>query len=250
LLRLLHKWLKAGAMENEVLTHMDEGVPQGGPVSPIFSNIYLHYVLDLCFEKRFRRTCRGYAELTRFADDFVAVFRDREDADRFRRDVDERLAAFGLKVVPDKTALLHFYRSLLQGDSRRPTEKPGTFTFLGFTHYLRKTRRGTITIGRTPSLRARERFVRNVTMWVKRHRHHPVRSQQAHLTKMLRGNYQYFGLYFCTKPLSGVWWRVRRVWKQALSRRSQRAKRACDWPTLLAQPWFKLLAPRLTQAWV
>jgi RNA-directed DNA polymerase len=134
LLRLLNKWLKAGVMENGVVTHLSEGVPQGGPVSPVLANVYLHYVLDLWFERRFRKTCRCYAELTRFADDFVAAFENREDAERFRQEMDERLAAFGLRVVPEKTAMLHFDGSLLQGGPGRPTAKPGTFTFLGFTH--------------------------------------------------------------------------------------------------------------------
>ena len=156
LVRLLNKWLKAGVMENGVVTQTHEGVPQGGPVSPVLSSIYLHYVLDLWFERRFRKTCRGYAELTRFADDYVATFQNREDAERFRQEMDERLAAFGLRAVPEKTAVLHFDGSLLQGGTGRPAEKPGTFTFLGFTHYLTKTRRGTITIGRTPSVKARE----------------------------------------------------------------------------------------------
>src|SRR6266511_2751004 len=162
------------------LHRMSEGVPQGGPVSPMLSNIYLHYVLDLWFERRFRKTCRGYAELTRFADDYVAAFENREDAERFQQEMDERLAAFGLRVVPQKTALLHFDGSLLQGGSGRPAQKPGTFTFLGFTHYLTKTRRVTITIRRPPSVKARERFVRKVTTWVKANRHQPVRVQQAH----------------------------------------------------------------------
>jgi group II intron reverse transcriptase/maturase len=250
LLRLLNKWLKAGVMENGVVTRMSEGVPQGGPVSPMLSNVYLHYVLDLWFERRFRKTCRGYAELTRFADDFVAAFENREDAERFRQEMEERLTAFGLQVVPEKTALLRFDGSLLQGGPGRPVEKPGTFTFLGFTHYLTKTHRGTITIGRTPSVKARERFVRKVTTWAKANRHQPVRSQQAHLTKMLNGFYQYFGLYFCWQALNGVWWRTRKAWRGALQRRSQKAKRRTDWATLAAKPWFQLPKPRLTQAWV
>src|SRR5438067_7079756 len=135
LLRLLNKWLKAGGMENGVVTQMSYGVPQGGPVSPVLSNIYLHYVLDLWFERRFRKTCRSYAELTRFADDYVAAFQNREDAERFRQEMDERLAAFGLRVVPEKTAMLRFDGSLLHGGTGRPAERPGTFTFLGFTHY-------------------------------------------------------------------------------------------------------------------
>jgi RNA-directed DNA polymerase len=250
LLRLLNKWLKAGVMEDGVVTHVSEGVPQGGPASPMLSNIYLHYVLDLWFERRFRKTCQSYAELTRFADDFVAVFQNREDAERFRQELDERLTAFGLRVVPEKTAMLHFDGSLLQGGPGRPAEKPGTFTFLGFTHYLTKTRRGTITIGRTPSVKARERFVRKAMTWVKANRHQPVRAQQAHLTKMLNGYYQYFGLYFCTDALSGVLRRVRKVWHRALQRRSQKAKRRTDWATVATKPWFQLPRPRLTQAWV
>jgi RNA-directed DNA polymerase len=250
LLRLLNKWLKAGVMENGVVTQMNEGVPQGGPVSPVLSNIYLHYVLDLWFERRFRKTCRGYAELTRFADDFVAAFQNREDAERFRQELDERLTAFGLRIVPEKTALLHFDGSLLQGGPGRPAERPGTFTFLGFSHFLTKTRRGTITIGRTPSVKARERFVRKVTTWVKVNRHQPVKAQQAHLTKMLNGHYQYFGLHFCIHALSAVLRRVRKVWFWALGRRSQKSKRGRNWATEATKPRFNLPRPRLTQAWV
>src|SRR6266852_1808507 len=135
LIRLLNKWLKAGVMENGVVTLSSDGVPQGGPVSPVLSNVYLHYVLDLWFERRFRKTCRGYAELTRFADDFVAVFKYHADAVRFRQEMEERLAAFGLRIAPEKTALLRFDGNLLHGGSR-PAIKPATFTFLGFTHYL------------------------------------------------------------------------------------------------------------------
>jgi RNA-directed DNA polymerase len=249
LLRLLNRWLKAGVMENGVVILNQNGVPQGGPVSPVLSNVYLHYVLDLWFERRFRKTCTGYAELTRFADDFVAVYENREDAERFRQELDERLTAFGLRVVPEKTALVHFDGSLLQGRGR-PTEKPGTFTFLGFTHYLTKTRHGTITVARTPSRKARERFLGKVKTWVKANKHQPVRTQQAHLTKMLNGHFQYYGLYFCTKALSGVLRRVRKIWLWALQRRSQKAKRRCDWTVLMTKPWFQLPTPRLAHAWV
>src|SRR5438034_4043601 len=157
LIRLLNKWLKAGVMENGVVTLSAEGVPQGGPVSPVLSNIYLHYVLDLWFEPRFKKTCRGYAELTRFADDFVAAFRNQADAWRFRQEVEERLAAFGLRVAPEKTALLRFDGDLLLGNAC-PTVRPATFTFLGFVHYLAKDRRGILNIVLKPSVKARERF--------------------------------------------------------------------------------------------
>jgi RNA-directed DNA polymerase len=218
-------------------------------VSPVLSNIYLHYVLDLWFERRFRKSCQGYAELTRFADDFVAAFQNHGDAERFRQEMEERLAAFGLRVAPEKTAVLRFDGRLLQGRGR-PAEKPATFTFLGFVHYLTKTRRGTILIDRKPSMKARERFLRKVKAWVNVNKHEPVRTQQAHLAKKLNGHYQYFGLRTCAPSLNGVRWRVQKLWWWALRRRSQKAKRRCDWPTLKKQPWFQLPPPRVTQAWV
>jgi RNA-directed DNA polymerase len=99
-------------------------------------------------------------------------------------------------------------------------------------------------------VKAHERFVRKVTTWAKSNRHQRVWSQQAHLTKMLNGFYQYFGLYFCWQALNGVWWRTRRAWRGALQRRSQKAKPRTDWASLASKPWFQLPKPRLTQAWV
>jgi RNA-directed DNA polymerase len=249
LIRLLNRWLKAGVMKNGVVTLNTDGVPQGGPVSPVLSNIYLHYVLDLWFERRFKKTCQGYAGLTRFADDFVATFRYLSDAKRFRQEMEERLAAFGLRIAPEKTALLYFKGDQLL-EHGRPTRRPDTFVFLGFTHYLAKARSGILNIVLKPSVKARERFIRKVRTWLKLNRHLPVRDQRAHLDKMLNGFYQYFGLQLCCTPLYGVRQRVRRAWAWALKRRSQKAKRRCDWATLSARPWFELPIPRVTQAWV
>lgn len=249
LIRLLNKWLKAGVLEDGVVTRSDEGTPQGGPISPVLANVYLHYVLDLWFERRFKRSCRGYVELTRFADDFVVVFREHEDALRFRVEVEQRLEAFGLKVAPEKTALRHFDGNLLKSGGR-PVDKPVTFTFLGFTHFLAKTRQGKVHVGRTPSTKARERFLASVGAWVKVNKHLPVRVQQAHLGRMLQGYYQYFGLRLCVAKLSTVRHRAQKLWQRALGRRSQRARRTCDWATLMRKPWFQLPTPRLVHAWV
>ncbi len=249
LIRLLNKWLKAGVMENGVVILSEDGVPQGGPVSPVLSNIYLHYVLDLWFERRFKKTCRGYAELTRFADDYVAAFGNYEDAARFRREMDERLAAFGLHVAPEKTALLNFDASLLRGTGR-PTRKPATFTFLGFTHFRARTRTGTVHVGRIPSVKARERFVAKYAEWLRINRHGSVWEHQARLTKALNGFYQYFGLRLCSEKLGAVRQRVQKLWQKTLRRRSQRGRRTTDWASLHAKPWFRLPEPRLTQAWV
>jgi RNA-directed DNA polymerase len=193
LLRLVNKWLRAGVMEDGVVVHTEEGTPQGGPVSPILANVYLHYVLDLWFERRFKKTCRRWVELTRYADDFVAAFQDQADAERFRREVGERLAAFGLKVAPQKTGIRHFDRNLIKGPGRTAM-KPESFTFLGFTHFITKTRNKKVNIVRTPSIQARVRFLRRVAEWLRANRHVGPRLHQEHLTKMLQGFYQYFGL--------------------------------------------------------
>jgi RNA-directed DNA polymerase len=249
LLRLLNKWLKAGVMEQGIVTRTEDGVPQGGPVSPVLANVYLHYVLDLWFERRFKKTCRAFAELTRFADDFVAVFRNQDDAERFRRDMEERLAAFGLHVAPEKTAVRCFDGSLLQGRKDR-ADRLETFTFLGFTHYLRRSLSGFVHVARKPSVKTRERFLREVAAWLQANQHVRVWVHQAHLTRVLRGFYQYFGLRLCGPTLNGVRWRVRKLWWWTLRRRSQKARRRCDWPSLNAKPWFQLPYPRVMHAWV
>ncbi len=249
LLRLIDKWLKAGVMENGVVTTAEDGTPQGGPASPVLANVYLHYVLDLWFERRFKKNCRKWAELTRYADDFVAVFQDRGDAERFRHEVEERLAAFGLQVAPEKTAVLLFDGNLLHRNQRLAI-KPAPFTFLGFVHFLTKTSAGKINIARSPSPKSRERFVLAVAAWLKVNMHRRVWEQQAHLTRALNGYYEYFGLRLCGPPLSTVRWRVYRQWRWTLRRRSQKARRTCDWATLDAKPWFQLPMPRLPNAWV
>jgi len=236
-------------LEHGVVVQNEEGVPQGGPVSPILANVYLHYVLDLWFEKRFKKSCRKWAELTRYSDDFVAAFQDRGDAERFRREVEERLATFGLQVAAEKTAVPRFDGNLIKGPGR-PAMKPASFTFLGFTHFLTKTRKGTVNIVRWPSVKSRERFTRKTTTWLKVNRHKRVWVQQAHLKLALNGYYQYFGLRMCQPTLSQVYRRVRRAWQRALQRRSQKAKRTCTWTSLSAKPWFQLPKPQVTQPWV
>jgi group II intron reverse transcriptase/maturase len=249
LLRLVNKWLRAGVMENGVVVHTEEGTPQGGPVSPILSNVYLHFVLDLWFERRFKKTCRKWCELTRYADDFVAAFVDQGDAERFRREVEERLAAFGLKVAPEKTGIRRFDGNLIKGPGR-PTERPETFTFLGFTHFITKTRNKKVNIVRTPSVQARVRFLRRVAEWLRANRHVGPGLQREHLTKMLQGFYQYFGLWGCTRKLAGVRFRMYWLWRQTLRRRSDAARQTTGWLQLQAKSWFWLPQPHVTQRWV
>jgi RNA-directed DNA polymerase len=242
--RLVGKWLQAGVLEQGIVRHRDEGTPQGGPISPILANIYLHYALDLWFEGRFKQRCKGQAELTRYADDFVAVFENQEDAERFRAEVEERLEGFGLSVSTEKTAVVRMEKRQLRQPGR-PEKKPGSFTFLGMTFYLRKTRYGRVQVGWRPSVASRERFLHKVKEWLKKHRHERVREQQKYLGQALRGYDQYFGLPMCLRMLSGVRQRVLRVWRAVLRRRSQRTSRKTSWRALTEKSWFHLPEPQL-----
>ncbi len=150
ILRLIGRMLKAGIMEDGLTRASDEGTPQGGNLSPLLSNVYLHYALDLWFERVFKRQCRGEAHLFRFADDFVACFQYRQDAERFLEGLKERLAKFHLEIEPTKTKLSEFGR-FAEENATRKGRKPEQFDFLGFTHYCGRTRRGSLKVKRRTS---------------------------------------------------------------------------------------------------
>ena len=161
ILRLVRKWLKAGVFENGTVTHPTVGSPQGGPLSPVLANVYLHYVLDLWFEKVIRPGLRRTAELVRYADDFLVFFEDEKDAERFAQTLPERLAQFGLEVAPEKTRLIPFgARFWRQGQGAA-----GNFDFLGFSHHLGTTRKGRMVVVRLPAKKGVHRFLAEVKDW-------------------------------------------------------------------------------------
>ena len=238
ILRLIGKWLNAGAMQNGVIVHTDEGTPQGGPISPVLSNIYLHFLLDLWFEKKIKSACRGEAYLVRFAEDFVATFQFREDVDRFQTQVKERFAAFGLELAEEKTRRILFGRFAAITRQRYGQGRPQTFEFLGFKHVAGVDRSGRFALIRRPSAKSCRKFLARTHEWIMKHRHWRRWEQQLHLTKMLRGFYQYFALHHCERKLSWVRHQVQRQWITALNRRGQRRK--TNWTRLRDRPWFEL----------
>lgn len=238
ILRLIAKWLKAGVMQDGAFIDAKDGVPQGGPISPVLSNLYLHFTLDLWFAKKIKPQARGEAYLVRFADDFVGCFQYREDADRYQRQLRERFARFNLELAEDKTRLLAFGRFAAppQGDWR--AKRPETFEFLGFKHVCGKARNGRFAVIRLPSLKSRRKFLAQTHQWLTEHWHWRRREQQEHLSMQLRGFYQYFGLHHCERHLNAVRREVQRQWKHRLQSQGQRRK--WSWKRLRGRPWFDL----------
>jgi group II intron reverse transcriptase/maturase len=244
ILSLIGKWLKAGVMQDGVVVRSKEGTPQGGPISCVLANIYLHYSLDLWFEKKFKPQCRGDAHLVRFVDDFVVGFQHRVDAEKLQRQLRERFAEFNLELAEEKTRLLFFGRFAAERCARYG-RKPGTFEFLGFKHVCGTDRDGRFAVIRIPSVKSCRKFLAHIHEWLVRHMHWRRRAQQRHLSEMLRGFYQYFRLHHCQKKLDWVRHEVQLKWRRALRQQSQRSR--SHWSYLTTRDWFKLpLPPRRT----
>lgn len=242
---MIGKWLKAGIMINGVVTRNENGVPQGGPISPILANIYLHYVLDLWFAKKFKTYTQGEAYLIRFADDYVACFQYKRDAEKFERYSRYRMKGFGLELAEEKTRLIQFGRYAIERTAKY-AERPESFDFLGFKHICGIGNNGQFALVRNPTVKSSRKFLDKVHKWLKEHNHWKRRDQQKQLTSMLRGFYQYFSLYHCKNRLQYIRGEVVNQWIRSLRRRSQRHK--LYWSYLTRSEWFKLPYPELIHA--
>ncbi|TMA33900.1 MAG: group II intron reverse transcriptase/maturase [Deltaproteobacteria bacterium] len=214
LLRLIGKWLHAGVLEDESLTYPEAGTPQGGVISPVLANVYLHEVLDTWFEDVVRPRMRGAAHLIRFADDAVIVFAREDDARRVMAVLPKRLAKYGLRLHSEKTRLIAF------GRPRSRDERPDPFDFLGFTHYWGTSRRGNWVVQRKTARDRLTRSLRAIYRWCRDFRHLPVCEQQRVLGLKLRGHYAYYGITGNLSALARFLWEVRGIWHKWLARRS------------------------------
>ncbi len=237
ILGLIGKWLKAGAMQNGVVIRSEEGTPQGGPISCVLANIYLHFALDLWFEKRFKATCRGDVDLVRFVDDFVLSFQHIGEAERFESELRARFTQFNLELAEEKTRLLLFGRFAAEKRAEQG-QRPETFDFLGFKHVCGVDRSGRFALIRLPSIKSCRKFLANIREWLHKHVHWKRRVQQHQLSIMLRGFYQYFGLHQCLKRLHWIRHEVQLQWRRTLARQSQR--HVVYWSYLLSRTWFEL----------
>ena len=221
--RLIGKWLRAGVMEEGVVHHPETGTPQGGVISPLLANIYLHEVLDKWWSQEAKPRLRGRAFLVRYADDFVVVFSDRRDAERVARVLPKRFGRFGLTLHPEKTRLLWF-----EPPSARSDTKPGTFDFLGFTYFWGRSRRGTWVLKRKTARGRFSRALRALNEWMRRARHQPIAVQARTLGAKLRGHFNYYGIRGNSLSINLFRHLARRLWRKWLSRRSQR-RSAMKW---------------------
>lgn len=221
LLRLIDKWLKAGVLEGGQLTHPSEGTPQGGVISPLLANIYLHYVLDVWFEREVKPRLQGRAFLIRYADDFVMGFACEADARRVLDVLPKRFGKYGLTLHPEKTRLVAFGPpppSSAAGSGSGP--RPGTFDLLGFTHYWARSRRGQWVVKRRTAASRFRRALRMIAHWCRLHRHVPIPEQHRTLSQKLRGHCAYYGITGNGEALRRFREAVQRTWQHWLSRRS------------------------------
>lgn len=226
--RAIGKWLQAGVMEEGRVHHPEAGTPQGGVISPLLANVYLHEVVDRWWEEEVQPRLRGRAALVRYADDLVIVFADEHDARRVAEVLPKRLARFGLRLHPEKTRRVRFRRPRWGSDGSGP-EGPGTFVFLGFTHFWGKggRQRGSWVVKRTT---AASRFARSMNRMRERCRqcrHDPVVTQQRRLSRALQGHYGYYGITGNFHALDNFYRQVTREWRKWLDRRS--GKRSMPW---------------------
>ena len=226
LLRLIGKWLNAGVWEEGAVTYPTTGSPQGGVISPLLANVYLHYVLDDWWFKMVQPRLKGRAFLIRYADDFVIGFECEADAKRVREVLPKRFGKYGLSIHPDKTRLVPFCRPQVRGGWGGPGAKegPGTFDFLGFTHYWGKSRQGNAVIKRQTAASRIRRFAKAIAEWCRKNRHRPIPEQHQALSRKLVGHDGYYGLTGNYPMLNRVRSIVARVWRKWLDRRSWKGR--------------------------
>lgn len=193
-LRLIARFLKAGIMEEGKYLRSDVGTPQGGLISPILANIYLHYVLDLWFYKKIRNEMQGECDMVRYADDFACCFQYKHEAEKFYQLLKERLEKFNLEIAEEKTKIIEFGRFAEGNRNGRGEGKPETFTFLGFTHYCSKSKKGIFRVKRNTNKKKFQAKVQNMKKWLWENMHTPFDKLIKKLNIKLRGHYQYYGI--------------------------------------------------------
>jgi len=238
IIRLIQKWLKAGVLEEGKWACSEVGTVQGGSISPLLANIYLHYVFDQWVHQWRKARAEGDVIVVRYADDFMVGFQHRREAERFLADLRERFRRFGLVLHPDKTRILEFGRFARENRSRHGQGKPETFTFLGFTHICGRTREGTFAVIRRTMRTRLQAKLKEVHEELKRRMHDPVPEQGAYLRSVVGGHIRYYGVPWNGHSLSAFRTEVGRLWWLVLKRRSQKHRMTWDRVKRLVTKWL------------
>ena len=219
---LIDKWLKAGVLEEGRIYRPETGSPQGGVISPLLSNIYLHTILDDWYITQIKDHLEGKSFLVRYADDFVMGFSSKNDAESFQEKLKERFASYGLEIHPEKTRLVRFKRPSKYAREGEP--KPESFDFLGFTHYWGTSRKGNNVVQRKTSSKRFTRTLKSIKEWGWKHRHLPLRQQQEQINSKLIGHYSYYGINGNISSLSRLLFEVQKKWRKWLGRRTRNGR--------------------------
>jgi RNA-directed DNA polymerase len=237
-LRHVKKWLNAGVLEDGKTWQAEYGTPQGGSISPLLANIYLHYALDIWAEIWRRRTAKGEMIMVRFADDAVFGFQYRADAEKFLEELRKRFNRFHLELNAEKTRLIEFGRFAAENRDRRGEGKPETFDFLGFTHICDKTRNGKFIVLRQTKRKKMQAKLKELKLELRRRMHDPVPKTGAWLRSVLLGHYRYYGVPRNATSLGSFRHHLAHLWHTSLRRRSQKSR--CNWDRTqpLIQRWL------------
>jgi len=237
---LIQKWLNAGILEEGKIIYNEQGTPQGGSGSPLFANVFLHYVYDLWIQQWGKLKARGEMIVVRFADDTVVGFQYESDAKQFQKELKDRLLKFGLEMHPDKTRLIEFGRFAEENRNKRGEGKPETFTFLGFTHICGKTKKGRFAIFRRTIKKRMHAKVKEIKDELKRRMHDSIRDVGLWLKAVVTGHYRYYGVPGNKQALDDFRYLISQRWMQSLKRRGQKGRIKWDKMTKLIDRWLPL----------
>lgn len=227
IIRLIKRFLEAGIMEGSTWEASESGTPQGSIISPVLGNLYLHYVIDLWFEKVVKKCSKGQAAMVRYADDAVFCFQYKDEAEKFYKSLKERLAKFGLEIAENKTKIIEFGRFAEGNREKKGLGKPETFDFLGFTHYCGKSKQGMFRVKRKTCKKKFKAKIKEFTQWMKANRHERMRETFKKVKVKLVGHYRYYGVTDNYRMLAKYLAEVKKIIYKWLNRRSQ--KRSFDY---------------------
>jgi group II intron reverse transcriptase/maturase len=239
--KMLDKWLKAGILEEKQMSYPKAGTPQGGIISPLLSNIFLHYVLDVWFSEDIQPRLKGKSFIVRYADDFVLGFENAEDANRVMEVLPKRFGKYDLHLHPEKTRIINLNK--MERGNR-------SFDFLGFTHYIGKSKKGKTILKRKTSQKKFTNAINTLGEWIMKNRHSDLKVLINEINAKLRGHYNYYGITFNSRSIANFYLQVKKLLYKWLNRRGGKPKWRWERLTMLLKHWYPLLRPKIYHSYL